>query len=312
MSQSNHQNSYIKAIQDYAFLRAVVEGASRSEPTWWSRLTEHRHTDLTRRVRIRFTQNFDNLLGSVFFRILGYQDFSTYRYILREEVDVSTEGRLLAVVAFVSHILYRWRKVEKHFSEGYMTDALVCPLWRLVKLEYQRRSQAQDLARLRQLEQDQARREQEERRQWAERQEGMLPPRRSETAFPQPLRGRSFPSSSRVCPMTELEEEEELGYMRPTSWRPTPAPRRLSSPTRCLSPIAESEEEEVVVVESGSRGAAAATVAAVTTGVALHHPRPLPRVPACSRVCSSSTESLPHDYTELDPESGKTREVSIL
>ena len=307
MSKSNHQNSYIKALQDYSVLRAVVEGASRSEPTWWNRLTEHRHTDLTRRVRFRFTENFDSLLGSVFFRILGYQDFSTYRYILREEVDVSTEGRLLAVVAFVAHILYRWRKVEKHYSEGYMTDALAGPLYRLVKLEYQRRTQAQDLARLRQLEQDQARREQEERRQRAERQEGLLPPRGS--VFPQPLRGRSFPSSSRVCPVTELEEEE-LANLRSTSWRPTPTPRRLSSPTRCLTPISEGEEEEEVVVESG-RGGAAATVAAVTTGVALR-PRPLPRVPACSRVCSSSTESLSHDYTELDPESGETREVSIL
>lgn len=331
MSQSD-QNAYIKALQEYSVLRAVVEGASHSEPTWWSRLTELSHTDLTRRVRFRYTQTFESLLGNVFFRILGCQDFSTYKYILREEVDVSTEGRLLAVVAFVAHILNRWRKVEKHYSEGYMVDALAGPLWSLVRLEYQRRTQAQDLARRRQLEQDQARRELEDRRKWAEREDGLLPPRASVTGFPQPLRTRSFPSSLRVCPVTELEEEELANLQRQqgASWRPTPAPRRLSSPIRCLTPITEDEEEEEVEVEANpdqhacNSSGDAAVGAGTTTGAAaaavgedpwVPRHRPLPRVPACSRVSSSSIESphlQHHDYTELDPETGEAREVSIL
>lgn len=327
MSQSD-QNAYIKALQEYSVLRAVVEGASRSEPTWWSRLTELSHTDLTRRVRFRYTQTFESLLGNVFFRILGCQDFSTYRYILREEVDVSTEGRLLAVVAFVAHILNRWRKVEKHYSEGYMIDALAGPLWSLVRLEYQRRTQAQDLARRRQLEQDQARRELEDRRKWAERE---LPPRANVTGFPQPLRTRSFPSSLRVCPVTELEEEELANLQQQQgapSWRPTPAPRRLSSPIRCLTPITEDEEEEGEEVEAepnpdqracnssgdAAVGAGATAAAAVGEDPWVPRPRPLPRVPACSRACSSLIESglQYHDYTELDPQTGEAREVSIL
>lgn len=124
----------LNLLSDYDVLKNLVLESSSLKPWWWRR---RGLAQLVKETVAKYQGEYSEIVGSIFFTRLQFQDFTLYNYVVREEFDVTTPGHQLACVSFVVYTLQRWSGQERRFSQGYMLDALCFPLWQRVKEEKQ-------------------------------------------------------------------------------------------------------------------------------------------------------------------------------
>lgn len=124
--------AYLQRLLDYDYIRRLLKTASK-KATWWDRWWADPFMRLIMQVREERSSEFKELYEGCYFSGLPMRDLLKQGYtmglqtLIGAKMDLSTPGRIVACLAFLTFVLDDWA-VSK-FSFDYVVDSIAIIIW---------------------------------------------------------------------------------------------------------------------------------------------------------------------------------------